>query len=635
MVQQRSTKNVKELQAAYAKAIDFEKRGLLAEAARAYRLIISKWPDATAYFNQGVVLKKMQLFDEAIQSYQKAIACKPDYAEAYGNIGGIHQQRGAYPEALTAYEKAIQHNGLLAIAHYNKGVVLQKLHRSDDALVAYARALALNPNDVLATTNAASIHLDRLDFAKAIKLCDAAIARQPMAAQAYCNRGVAYLKLRRYDEALADFQKAATLSPDFAEAHAYLGSVHLQKLEFAAALPHYDKAIQLNPHFTEAYYNRGVVLQELRRLEDALRDNDMALALDPGHDLALLNKTVILSELKHKCEARRLQEKRLAANPENAAFNFNLSLLLLSEGDYAAGWRQHEWRRHYHAAAYATYFQKPYWEPGQDVAGKTVFVKWEQGFGDTIQFCRYIRLAKAAGARIIFAVQDPLKRLVASLAEDVDIIGEHEVPESFDIFCFLLSLPYVFRTAVDTVPYPAKYLTADPSAIAHWKCRLQPISGAKIGLVWAGSHHARVVANRRNDAQRSITLQKYAPLLDVPDTVFVSLQKGPQAAQVMALQSPRIHDWTDELSDFAETGALIENLDLVITVDTAVAHLAAALGKPVWILIPFVSCWRWLEDRTDSPWYASVRLFRQTERGQWDDVLAAVRRELEIFMASR
>jgi tetratricopeptide (TPR) repeat protein len=634
MLETYGKKDLKALRAAYGKASDFEQRGLLEEAARSYRLIISKWPDATAYFNYGVVLKKLREFDDALQSYEKAIAYKPDYAEAYGNMGSIHQERGAYDTALACFEKTIHYNPTLVAGHYNQGVVLQKLGRPDDALAAYAKTLALDPLYVMAMVNAGSVLVGKQDFGKAVEFLNRAIALQPTAVQAYCNRGVAYQKLRRYDEALADFQKAAALRPDYAEAHACLGNLHLDKMDFQAALPHYDRAIALNPDFVEAYYNRGVALQELRRLEEALRDSERALALDPVHDLALLNKSVILSELKRKTEAKHLHEAILAADPQNAAFNSNLALLLLSEGDYAAGWRQHEWRRTFHESAYQNPSQKPYWQPGQNVAGKTVFIKWEQGFGDTIQFCRYARLAKAAGAHIILSVQDPLKRLAASLADDIVIIGEHDIPEHFDVFCYLMSLPYIFETTVETIPYRETYLSVDPSAVARWQTRLQTVRGTRIGIVWAGSHHAGVVANRRNDAQRSITLQKLAPLLQVPGAAFISLQKGPPAAQLTASQTLNIHDWTEALTDFAETGALIENLDLVITVDTAVAHLAAALGKPVWILIPFVSCWRWLENRTDSPWYASVKLFRQSAHGNWNDVLEAVKLELERVVAS-
>jgi hypothetical protein len=233
---------------------------------------------------------------------------------------------------------------------------------------------------------------------------------------------------------------------------------------------------------------------------------------------------------------------------------------------------------------------------------------------------------------VILSVQDPLKRLIRHLDNGIEVIGENEMPETFDYYSFVMSLPHAFATSLATIPYPTQYLRTDPAEIARWQTRLGDQSGLKIGLVWAGGERANITSARRNDANRSIALQHYAPLLEVKNTEFYSLQKGPPAAQ-LASAGLAIHDWTDEFTDFADTGALIENLDLVISVDTAVAHLAAALGKPVWILLPWTSCWRWLEARTDSPWYAGARLFRQSERGNWGPVIAAVLQELQLLAA--
>jgi len=499
MLDKRSTKDAKELRAIYAKAAAYDKKGMLVEAARSYRYFLSKLPEPSAYYNHGVVLKKMKAYDEAILAYQSAIALKPDYAEAYVNIGSIYMERGAFERALEQYDKAVSHN----------------------------------------------------------------------------------------------------------------------------------------PMLVEAWYNRGVVLQELRRHDEALADYDRALALNPHYYLAYLNTSVILYELKRKTQAAANYRRILNVNPENIDANWNLGILQLSEGDFANGWRLSESRLKLHADHYNDALQKPYWRGEENLEGKTIFLKWEQGFGDTIQFCRYARLVRQAGAKVILSVQDPLRRLVATLDERILVIGEKEVPASYDYHSLLMSLPHAFQTSLDTIPFPTKYLSVDPITVSAWKPRLAQWPGMKIGLVWAGGLRPDITCARRNDANRSIALDRFAPLLDVNGAVFVSLQKGPPAAQRTTLRAGHaIHDWTDECADFADTGALIEALDLVITVDTAVAHLAAALGKPVWILVPWTSCWRWLEARTDSPWYASVKLFRQDERGNWDPVIAAVADELRVRLAA-
>lgn len=496
MLEKRTQKEMKDLRAVYAKAAAFEKKGMLAEAARSYRFFVSKLPEPTAYFNLGVIAKKMQAFDEAIAHYEKAIALKPDYAEAYANLGGVHNA----------------------------------------------------------------------------------------------------------------------------------------KLEFEAALACYGKAIAHNPALAEAYYNRGVILQELRRHDEALADYETALALRPDYDLAYLNISVILYELKRKAEAARNYERILKKNPDHMDARWNMGVLKLSEGDYAAGFALYEERLKLQNVDYNKRLQRPYWRGVEQIAGSTLLLKWEQGFGDTIQFCRYARLARQAGANVVLSVQAPLRRLIESLDEEITVIGEDEVPAHYDFHSHLMSLPGAFGTRVETVPFPTKYLSVDPAAIAAWRSRLADFGGVRIGLIWASSFRPDVTCVRRNDANRSVTLDHYRPLLDIPGATFFSLKKGPPAAQLAAAPPGHgILDFTAEFSDFAETGAFIENLDLVITVDTAVAHLAAALGKPVWILVPFVSCWRWLEDRTDTPWYESVRLFRQRARGDWAPVVDAVRQELAAF----
>jgi tetratricopeptide (TPR) repeat protein len=452
-------------------------------------------------------------------------------------------------------------------------------------------------------------------------------------AEIYFTLGFICAQMKDAEAAFLNYAKALDLKPDHVDAHLNLGSIYNDRRQFDLALNHYNKAIALNETLPQAYYNRGIVLQEMRKLEEALADYDRAAALKPDFYSAHLNKSVVLSALKRKAEAVRTYERLLSMDPSRGEPQWNMGIIALSEGDFATGWALYEERLGDIAGNDHGMPGKPSWRGPDDLAGKVLFIRWEQGFGDTIHFCRYAKLAKDAGATVIFSVQDALARLLKSLDDGITIIGEHDVPDRYDLHCRVMSLPFAFGTTLETIPYPGTYLAAEAQAVAAWKPVVAAQSGVKIGLVWAGGFRPENIGARRNDDHRSITFDHYRPLLDVAGATFFSLQKGPAAAQLSPIDD--IRDFTADLHDFADTAALIENLDLVITVCTSVAHLAAALGKTVWILIPFVSCWRWLENRADSPWYASARLFRQQERGNWAPVLTDVRRELQAFVDSR
>jgi hypothetical protein len=272
----------------------------------------------------------------------------------------------------------------------------------------------------------------------------------------------------------------------------------------------------------------------------------------------------------------------------------------------------------------------------EDLAGKRLFVHWEQGFGDTLQFCRYALAVRARGARVILSVQDPLVRLLRGLDPGIEVIGGAETPQSFDYHCPLMSLPLAVGTTLETIPARTPYLSAAPARTAAWSTRLTAVTGLKVGLVWAGDPRPHDPASSAIDRRRSIALERLAPLLAEPGVSFFSLQKGSPAGQLADIPAElRPLACMDEAGDFADTAALISNLDLVITVDTAVAHLAGALGKPVWILSRFAGCWRWLLERDDSPWYPTARLFRQAEPGDWGPVIAKVATRLAEVAACR
>jgi tetratricopeptide (TPR) repeat protein len=351
-----------------------------------------------------------------------------------------------------------------------------------------------------------------------------------------------------------------------------------------------DRAIALRRDYPEAYNNQGVAQVGLDRFVEAMASFDAAIRLRSGYPEALWNK----------------------------------STSLLLAGDYEQAWPLYEARLAMkHGLARPELAGMPRWDGKSPVAGKTIIVHAEQGLGDTLQFCRYVPML-AQRCRIIFDVQRPLRRLLSGLPGVERIITQDEPLPEFDAWIPLMSLPLAFRTTLATIPATIPYLTAEPERMARWRHRLTALSGRKIGLVWAGA------ANNRYDRRRSMALQQLAPLGAIPGLQLISLQHGEPAGQARTPPPGMVvHDWRDELDEFADVAALIENLDLVITVDTAVAHLAGALGKPVWVLACDVPDWRWLREHTDSPWYPTVRLFRQPTPGDWtsvvDDVVKALR----------
>jgi hypothetical protein len=433
------------------------------------------------------------------------------------------------------------------------------------------------------------------------------------------------LDLKRPDDALASCDKSIALKPDYAEAHNNRGNVLSNLKRPAQALASYDKAIALKPDYAEAHYNRGLVLLDLKRPEDALASCDKAIALKPDYAEAHTSRGLALLDLKRPEEALVSYNKAIALKPDYADACWNQSLCLLLLGRFEQGWRQHEWRKRRNEPVATRSFPQPLWLGEEDIAGKTLFIWWEQGFGDTIQFCRYAKLAETRGAKVIMSVQQPLRRLLMQISPTIQIIDQDEVPTDFDYHCPLLSLPLAFGTTLATIPAPQQYLKAEEELRAAWAARLPPKTKPRIGLVWSGRK------DHKNDHNRSMELQQFLPILSA-DADSICLQNEIRDKDLAVLrQSGRIAYFGEELRDFSDTAALLDLMDLVITVDTSVAHLAGAMGKPVWILLPYSPDWRWLLDRDDSPWYPSARLFRQQQLGNWAAVIDRVGDQLRLL----
>lgn len=437
------------------------------------------------------------------------------------------------------------------------------------------------------------------------------------------------LRAGRFTEAEARLRERLARRPDDAQDWNNLANVLGELGRPAEAEAAFRRAIAIRPDFAAAHYNLGLQLQAERRLEAAEAAYAAALAVRPDLAQAHNNRGAALRDMGRLEEAVAAFDKALRLRPDYADAQFNQALCRLALGDYARGWAQYEWRWRIHQASLARAWPGSAWLGRQPVAGRTLVLHAEQGFGDTLQFCRYAPMAAALGARVVLQVQPGLERLLARLEGVSQVLVQPVRPSSVDLHTPMMSLPLAFGTRLETTPAEVPYLSAEPMAAARWSRRLVGERGLRVGLVWAGAARPDQPVAAGVDRRRSLPLSAFAPLSALQGVRFFSLQKGPAAAQLADAErskwaGPAVEDFTAELGDFADTAALVANLDLVVTCDTAVAHLAGGMGKPVWILSRFDGCWRWLLDRDDSPWYPTARLFRQRTRGDWDEVVGRV-----------
>jgi tetratricopeptide (TPR) repeat protein len=586
-----------------------------------------------AKFNQGLAVHQQGKLADAARIYGEVLQQQPNHFDALHLLGVIAAQTKKTELAVELITKAIRLNANAAAAHSNLGIALQQLKRPGDALASYDTAIALKPDFAEAHYNRGIALRDLKRPGDALASYDTAIALKPDNAEAHYNRGNALRDLKRPEDALASYDKAIALRPDHADAYNNRGAALLDLKRFEEALASCDKAVGLEPGHADAHNNRGNALRELQHPEEALASHDTAIALKPDFAQAHYNRGIALTELKRSEEALASYDDAIALKPDYAEAHWNQSLGFLLMGRFEQGWRQFEWRKKLKAPFGLRLFTQPVWLGAEDVAGKTLFIYWEQGLGDTIQFCRYAKLAQARGAKVVLSVQQPLVTLLKELSPTIRIIGPDEVPGEFDYHCPLLSLPLALGTTVSNIPAAIPYLKSNGEKSLVWKQKLGERNKPRVGLVWSGGFRPNQTEAWNFNSRRDIPLAKLAVLKN-PNIAFYSLQKGEPAESDLAglirdrWDGPDIIDFTSGLHDFSDTAALMANLDLIISVDTSTAHLAGALGKPVWILNRFDTCWRWFLLRTDSPWYPTVKLYRQEQAGRWDDVVEQIKTDL-------
>ncbi|WP_333874142.1 DUF6165 family protein [Methylobacter sp.] len=579
-------------------ANEFYKSGSLNEAFDLFRSILSLYSKNTSIINiLGEIELRRGNLQECVKFLSASISLDPKQPSAYSNLGVALNKLKRFDEALASYDQAIALKPDFADVYSNRGGTLKELKRFDEALASYQQAIALKPNYAEAYSNCGIVLKELKRFDDALADYDQAIALKPDYAAAYYNRGIVLKELKCFDEALSSYQQAIALNPNYVAAYSNLGNLLNELKRFDEALSSYERAIALKPDFAEAHYNQGIILQQLGRFDEALADYEQAITLKPDYAEAYWNK----------------------------------SLLKLLLGDYEQGWRFYEWRWNLESFTRTKRnFQQSLWLGGESIEGKTILLHSEQGLGDTIQFCRYTAMVAALKAKVVIEVPKPLISLISGLKGHFTIVEDGGSLPDFDIYCPLMSLPLAFKTTITTIPSAVPYLYAKDELVESVAAGLDNLSGYKIGLCWQGSK------THKADADRSPGLEPFKKLFEVSGAHFFTLQTGSRAEFTRAAGASAVdlgHEIDEFTLPFEETAALIMQLDLVITSDTSIAHLAGALGKTVWIVLPFMAEWRWLTDREDSPWYPNARLFRQRQRGDWAELFDRITTCLKSVIA--
>ena len=540
---------------------------------------------------------------------------------------------GNYHEAVELLTRAIAGDPLSAESHNTLGLVFESLGDVEQALNAYQKAVSVQPDYAEAYHNMAIALLTQRRYAAAVQQCRKAVSLKPDYAEAYNTMGFALEKQQRYAEAIESYEQAVRLKPDYAEAHNHLGVV-LNKLgRSVEAIESYRLALRADPDYAEVYNNLGIALKDREQFAEAIRNFEQALRLDPDFAEAHYNLANSLRDQGRCAEALAGYKRAVQLKPDYAEAHWNMSLTFLLSGDFEEGWKRYQWRRiaDPKTRSHCERSGRRRWA-GESFAGRRLFVHCEQGLGDNIQFIRYLPMIKARGGSVFLETLKPLIGLLRGFP-GIDDLVEYNPDEkssvSFDVFTSLLDMPNVFGTTLESIPAEVPYIHADRARVEYWRTKI-PQPGFKVGLVWAGS------PAHGNDRYRSCRLECFAPLTKIGAVRLYGLQAGEAAAQMDELAGTMpVTNLSKDFKDFTDTAAAIENLDLVISVDTSVLHLAGAMGKATWALLPFAPEWRWMLNRQDSPWYPTMKLFRQDTWNGWDGVFRRVAEELSFMVERR
>jgi tetratricopeptide (TPR) repeat protein len=612
--------------------------------------------------NLGSVLQAMGKKQEALDCFQQALSLDPAHSKALNNAGNALLELGRPSEAIPYYERALQRTPGDADVHSNLGNAWRQTGRLPEAIGCYQKALAISPRHAQALFNLGCAMQDNGNLQDAVESYQKSLALRPENATACNNLGNALRQLQRMEEARASYQRALELQPHYAEAWHNLGNLLREEENHEAALQCFIKALAAKPDYLEAAIqcsdalretgkldeavqlfaqvarvapqnaevrrNYGDALRKIGHLDEAEAQCRQAIALAAQDADAHLNLGNALFDAGKTEEAIPCYEKAIALRPAHALSNFNLAIAQLKNADFAAGWKGYEWRWELKSAQqHKRRFSEPLWR-GEALHGQSILLYGEQGLGDCLQFLRYVPMVQAAGGKVILEIPQRLERLAAGMPGIDAVFTRGSALPQADWRCPLMSLPMLFNTDLTSIPSTLPYLSSPADSVLKARAYPWPQQGLRVGLSWSGN------PKNPNNRFRSMAFSNLQKIIDIPDVYFYSLQLGEPLEQMKHSDSA-VADLAPFTSDMADTAAFMNELDLVITVDTSIAHLAGALARPVWIFIPANADWRWLSEREDSPWYTTARLFRQNRLGDWRDVIERMATALQALRETR
>ena len=622
--------------------------------------------DASFHNHLGVAFAGVNELPRAIECFQHALELDPQLADADYNLGNALRSAQRAGEAVAHYQAALKTNPNSAQTHYNLANTFRDLGRLEGAVASYEQALRIKPDYVKASTNLGNVFRKQKRFDRAEECHREALRLKPDYSQAYCNLASLAAEQGRSDEAEADYREALQIEPNLTAARSGLCKTLIERarldeaVESLEATPQADEglfeaylkladklrtqgrfkealawtriAVETKPDEAIAHDYLGLALAANSELEEAAASYRQALQIQPDSAVAHNNLAVALQFLEQRSEAMEHIEMALRIKPSFAVAHLNRAVTWLRAGDFRQGWLEFEWRRHCKDHRLRR-FGKPLWT-GEAMPDRTILVHAEQGLGDTIQFIRYAPLVNERFANVIVEGQKPLCRLLVRCPGIDRLVARGEELPDYDVQAPLMSLPGIFGTTLTTVPVEVPYIFPDENLIRAWRERLSTYRGFKVGIAWQGGRQYA------GDAYRSLPLRHFAPIARVDGVRLFSLQKGPGSEQLADLPDGfTVADFGPELDTasgaFTDTAAVMRNLNLVITSDTAIPHLAGAMGVPVWVALNSCADWRWLDDREDSPWYPTMRLFRQSRLGDWDGLFARIAEELGDLIDGR
>lgn len=566
---------------------------------------------------------------EARAAWQRAAGLELRSGRAERALGHLLCREGRYGEAAAMYRAGLAKAPADVNLHYALGAALAVEGDRSGAKAAWREALRLRPAFPEALLNLGNLYYDEGAFAQAAVCCREALAARPGYAKAWCNLGNALQMLGSMRKAMECYERTLALEPGAVAAQHNLGNAWMAQRKYQRAEACFRTTVALAGERAEHHNSLGNALFQQRKNAEAEACYRKALALEPGYSAAHTNLANVLMRSGQRDEVMQRYERALALDPESAGGHYNLALTLLREGRFQQGWREHEWRWDFRELRLPRrHFTAPQWR-GEPLRGGTILLNAEQGLGDTLQFVRYAPLVAERGGTVVLEVQPRLQRLLGRMPGVSRVIARGEPPGDFAWQCPLMSLPLAFETTVDTIPAQTSYVQAEDAEVEEAR-RRWPGAGLRVGIAWAGN------PQYRSDEQRSMPFRALLPLAQATDVTWFSLQMGRAVEQMRALREEFcVRDACSGSRDFAETAALMATLDLVISVDTSVAHLAGAMGIPVWVVLPHLADWRWMEGREDSAWYPTARLFRQDTTGDWSGPVRRMGEELRRVLSAK